>query len=199
MTIELQPMDDGNTRLPSADDQYMLEESKVPASLNLIDIVYPKVDPLFKIMAIAEKYQWTSAHTVVTTNYDEVAADLALLESTLVLQSNLEGGVDLAHNNMESNRDTVSNYHFQRIRKREDAAYNERLMLYKEKKIPKPDRATDTLIKAEVEVILAMLKFPEELNKLKALNKQVKSLMKRSDSLVIVLQSLLKRAESRGF
>lgn len=196
--IQLQAMDDGRTRAPTSDDYHLLEEARVPSTLNLSDIVYPTLAPLEKVIRLATKYQWDSSQITVTTDYDAVAADLAMLQSSLVLHSDIEAGVSLAYANLQSNSDTVQNYHFQRIRGREDAKYQEQLMLYKEKKILKPERTTDSAIKAEVEVIMAMLKFPHELNKLSALNKQVTTLMKRAEGLVIVLQVLMRRADSRG-
>lgn len=196
---ELRPMsDDGATRVPTTDDRHLMEDAKIPSTLNLIDIVYPKLEPLEKVIAIASKYQWDSSQVVVTTDYDAVAADLVTLQSALVLHSDIEAGVSLAYDNLQSNYETVYNYHFQRIRNREDAQHHERLLLYKEKKIPKPDRTTDSTIKAEVEVIMSMLDFNQKLNRMKSLNKQVSTLMKKAEGLVIVLQVLMRRAENRG-
>ena len=191
-------MDSGVTRTPSVDDQALLGEARVPATLNLSPINYPSMVSLNRIIDIVRKYQWESSQVVVTTDYDEVAADLANLQSSLVLYSDIDGLVSLAHKNMRSNRDTISSYHFQRLRKREDAHYQEQLFLYKQKKIPKPERTTDSAIKAEVDVLLAMLKYPEEMNKLESLNIQVDKFMKRAEGMTIVLQALLRRAERRG-
>lgn len=196
----LRPMqqDAGPTRMPTSDDKHLLEDAKVPATLNLIEIVYPVLSPLEKIIRIAAKYEWDSSQVVVTTDYDGVAADLVTIQSMLVVHSDIEAGISLASENLQSNYNTVFNYHFQRIRNREDSQYHEKLILYKNKQIPKPERTTDSAIKAEVEVIMAMLNFPQEINKLRALNKQVSTLMKKSEGLVIVLQVLMRRAENRG-
>ena len=183
---------------PNADDVCMLQDVSVPASLRLAVVSIPYVEKLLYTIEIVNRYQWDDRNLVITVDYDRVQADMLNLESKMVLYCDVEAQMNMAYKNMDSNRKTIFAYHFQRLRKLEEERYHEQLLLYREKKIPKPERTTDSLIKAECEVLLSMLNYPSELNRLQALASQVGNLIERCKGLTIGMSQAIKRAESRG-
>ena len=101
MQQQLQPIPVNNSQQPrSSADAALMEEAQIPVDLRLIDVAFPVIEPLNRIISIAHRYQWSTPQHALNADYNQVASDLANLSALTLIFSELESQVGLACNNM---------------------------------------------------------------------------------------------------
>lgn len=196
--IGLTPVQPKTVRQPNMADNLLWNEAAVPSSLKLIDIVIPDVTKLAPMVAIAAKYKWDKVEYLYTANYDQIATDMVCLQSLMIDNTDLDGFLAMAKANVISNRDTVHAYHFHRLRQQADEAFAVQQHDYHQKLSAKPERTSDSVLKAKCDVLIAMLGFPAQINYISAVALQVERLMERCEGLVNIFKRLLNRSGQYG-
>jgi hypothetical protein len=185
-------------RSPNPDDLKLRSGALVPATLNLMDIDVPDFSKLDGILTICSRYNWTRPEDVIDANYDQVAADLARLTFLTLDVVGVETQINLAYDNAVSNRDTITDYHYSRLRSEANETYAVQMADYANKSGAKPERMTDTEIKARVSVMVSSLGYPGLINKLKSAKDQTSKIVSRAENKLNTIKKLLDRASRHG-
>jgi hypothetical protein len=185
-------------RSPSPEDLKLRSDALVPSTLNLIDIEIPDFGRLDGIMSICSRYRWNRPEDVINANYDQVAADLTGLTVMIIECAGIESKIGLAYENAVSNRDTVHDYHYSRLRAEANQAYAVQNADYIQKLAAKPERMTDTEIKARVSLMISALGYPGLINKLKSAKSQTSNIISRAENKLNTLKKLIDRAQRHG-
>jgi hypothetical protein len=185
-------------RPPNSSDNAMLFEAAVPNTLRLVDVVVPDVSKLARMTEISARYKWDKVEFLYHANYDQIATDMVCLQSLMIENTDLDGFLEMAKSNIESNRDTIHAYHFHRLRQQADELFAQQQFDYQEKRAGKPERTSDSVLKAKCDVYIAMLGYPAQINYVKAVAKQVEKLMDRCEGLIQIFKRLLNRSGQYG-
>lgn len=185
-------------RSPNPDDLKLRSDALVPVTLNLMDIDVPDFSKLDGILSICSRYNWTRPEDVINANYDQVSADLARLTFLTLDCVGVETKINLAYDNAVSNRDTIADYHYSKLRSEANEAYAVQMADYSQKMAAKPERMTDTEIKARVAVLIASLGYPGLINKLKSAKDQTSKIISRAENKLNTIKKLLDRASRHG-
>lgn len=185
-------------RPPNLSDIKLQAEALVPANLCLADVVVPVFDKLNAILTIRSRYNWSSPEDVINANYDQVSADLTMLTFVVIDCVDVETQIALAYDNAVSNRDVIWAYHYDRLRAEANEAYTLQNVDYRNKIGARPDRVTDSEIKARVDVLLATLGYPKLINSLKSAKDQVAKIIGRAENALNTFKKLIDRAQKHG-
>jgi hypothetical protein len=185
-------------RSPNTEDLKTRAEALVPSTLNLCDIDIPKFERLNAIMVICSRYDWSTAKDSIDANYDQVTSDMAALGWHVINCVSIETAIGEAYDNAVSNKAAVSDYHYSRLRAEANESYSLQMADYSAKLGPKPERVTDTEIKARVSVILSTLGYPKLVNKLKAARDQTNKIIERAEKRITDMKRMIDRSQRYG-